>query len=109
MSHGDEDVQVEAVVRLPEEDDEDEAEETRAGQTPVQPRQVCTVKGEEEEQQAGDQVPEEGDQSAGDAFRDRVHSLDEELEEYWHAAVNENAHQDAGSVQDGCRGGEVSE
>lgn len=40
MSHGDKDVQVEAVVRLPEEEDEDEAEETGTCQTPVQPRQV---------------------------------------------------------------------
>lgn len=63
---------------------------------------TCTVKGEEEEEQAGDQVPQESDHSTGDAFRDWVHCLDEELEEYWHAAVNENAHQDAGSVQDGC-------
>jgi len=39
-SHGDEDVQVETVVGLPEEEDEDEAEETRAGETPVQPRQI---------------------------------------------------------------------
>lgn len=31
VSHGDKDVQVEAVVRLPEEEDEDEAEETGAG------------------------------------------------------------------------------
>ena len=38
VSHGDKDVQVEAVVRLPEEEDEDEAEETGAGETPVQPR-----------------------------------------------------------------------
>lgn len=30
MSHGDEDVQVEAIVGLPEEEDEDEAEETGA-------------------------------------------------------------------------------
>lgn len=31
MSHRDKDVQVEAVVGLPEEEDEDEAEETGAG------------------------------------------------------------------------------
>lgn len=31
VSHGDKDVQVEAVVGLPEEEDEDEAEETGAG------------------------------------------------------------------------------
>lgn len=64
---------------------------------------TCTVKGEEEEKQTGDQAPQESDNSTRDAFRDRVHRLDEELEEYWHAAVNENAHQDAGSVQDGCK------
>lgn len=63
---------------------------------------TCTVKGEEEEEQTGDQVPQESDHSTGDAFRNWVHSLDEELKEYRHAAVNENAHQDAGSVQDGC-------
>lgn len=63
---------------------------------------TCAVKGEEEEEQTGDQVPQESDHSAGDAFRDRVHRLDEELEEYRHAAVDENAHQDAGRVQDGC-------
>lgn len=40
MSHGDKDVQVEAVVRLSEEEDEDKAEETGASQTPVQPRQL---------------------------------------------------------------------
>ncbi len=62
------------------------------------------VKGEEEEEQSSDQVPQESDHSTGDAFRDRVHCLDKELEEYWHTAVNENAHQDAGSVQDGCKG-----
>ena len=61
-----------------------------------------TVKGEKEQEQAGDQVPQEGDHTTGDAFRDWVHSLNEELEEYWHAAVDENANQDAGSVQDGC-------
>lgn len=37
VSHGDKDVQVEAVIRLPEEEDEDEAEEAGAGETPVQP------------------------------------------------------------------------
>lgn len=41
-SHRDKDIQVEAVVRLPEEEDEDEAEETGAGQTPVQPWQLWT-------------------------------------------------------------------
>lgn len=39
-SHGDEDIQVETVVRLPEEQDENEAEETGAGETPVEPRQL---------------------------------------------------------------------
>lgn len=39
-SHRNEDVQVEAVVGLPEEEDEDEAEEAGAGQTPVQPGQL---------------------------------------------------------------------
>lgn len=39
--HRDKDVQVEAVVRLPEEEDEDEAEDTGAGEAPVQPRQLC--------------------------------------------------------------------
>lgn len=47
VSHGDKDVQVEAVVRLPEEEDEDEAEETGAGETPVQPRQLW-IKGQTE-------------------------------------------------------------
>ena len=61
------------------------------------------VKSEEEEEQASDQVPKESDHSAGDAFRDWVHRLNEELEEYWHAAVDKYAHQDAGSVQDGCK------
>lgn len=64
---------------------------------------TCTVKSEKEEEETGDQVPQESDYSTGDAFRDRVHGFDEEFEEYWHAAVNENAHQDAGSVQDGCK------
>lgn len=50
MSHGDEDVQVEAVVRLPEEEDEDEAEETGAGETPVQPGQLC-MKGTDRERE----------------------------------------------------------
>lgn len=63
---------------------------------------TCTVECEEEEEQPGDQVAQEGDDPASDAFRDRVHSLNEELKEYWHAAVDKNAHQDAGSVQDGC-------
>ena len=36
----DEDVQVEAVVRLPEEEDEHQAEEAGARQTPVQPGQI---------------------------------------------------------------------
>lgn len=61
-----------------------------------------TVKGEKEKEQACDQVPQESDHSTGDAFRDWVHCLDEELEEYRHAAVDKNAHQDARSVQDGC-------
>lgn len=39
-SHRHKDVQVEAVVGLPEEEDEDEAEEAGAGQTPVQPGQL---------------------------------------------------------------------
>lgn len=39
-SHRNEDVQVEAVVGLPEEEDEDEAEEAGAGQAPVQPGQL---------------------------------------------------------------------
>lgn len=64
---------------------------------------TCTVKCEEEEEQASDQVPQESDHSAGDAFGNWVHCLDEKLKEYWHTAVNENAHQNAGSVQDGCK------
>lgn len=60
------------------------------------------MKGEEDEEEARDEVPQESDHSTGDAFRDRVHSLDEKLEEYWHTAVKEDAHQNAGSVQDGC-------
>lgn len=40
LSHRDEDVQVETVIRLPEEKDENETEETGAGQTPVEPRQL---------------------------------------------------------------------
>ena len=40
-SHRDKDVQVETVVGLPEEKDEDQAEETGAGETPVQPGQLC--------------------------------------------------------------------
>lgn len=109
VSHGDKDVQVETVVGLPEEEDEDEAEETRARQTPVQPRQLCAVKSEKEEKKAGDQIPQEGDDSAGDAFRNRVHGFYEELKEYWHTAVDKDAYQDAGCVEDGCRGGEVSD
>lgn len=61
-----------------------------------------TVKGEEEEEQARDEVTQESDDSTGDAFRDRVHRLNEQLEEYRNAAVNKNADQDAGSVQDCC-------
>ncbi|KAI3355722.1 hypothetical protein L3Q82_004310 [Scortum barcoo] len=49
VSHGDKDVQVEAVVRLPEEEDEDEAEEAGARQTPVQPRQLCRNEETQEE------------------------------------------------------------
>lgn len=109
VSHRDKDIQVEAVVRLPEEEDEDEAEEAGASETPVQPRQLFAVKCEKEEEETSDQVPQESDHSTGDAFRDWVHCLDEEFEEYWHTAVNENANQDAGSVQDGCSGGEVSD
>lgn len=66
---------------------------------------TCTVEGEEEEEQAGDQVAQESDYPAGDTFRDRVHGLDEELKEYGHTAVDKNAHQDTGSVQDGCEKG----
>lgn len=65
-------------------------------------RLTGAVKGEEEQEEAGEQVLQESDNPAGDAFRDRVHCLDEELEEDWHAAVDEDAHQNAGSVQDGC-------
>lgn len=61
-----------------------------------------TVKGEEEEEQARDEVTQESDDSTGDAFRDRVHRLNEQLEEYRNTAVNKNANQDAGSVQDCC-------
>lgn len=39
-SHRHKDVQVEAVIGLPEEEDEDEAEVAGAGQTPIQPGQV---------------------------------------------------------------------
>lgn len=39
-SHRHKDVQVEAVVGLPEEEEEHEAEEAGAGQTPVQPGQL---------------------------------------------------------------------
>lgn len=49
-------VQVEAVVGFPEEEKQDEAEETRSDQTPVQPRHLCAVESEEKQQQAGDQV-----------------------------------------------------
>lgn len=66
-------------------------------------RLTCAVESEEEEEQTGDQVPQEGDHTAGDAFRDGVHRLDEKLKEDWNAAVDENAHQDAGGVEDGCR------
>lgn len=64
---------------------------------------TCAVKGEEEEEQAGDQVPQESDHATGDAFRDGVHRFDEKLKEDGHAAVDENAHQNAGGVQDGCK------
>lgn len=39
-SHRDKNIQVEAVVGLPEEKDEDEAEEAGAGEAPVQPRYI---------------------------------------------------------------------
>lgn len=64
-------------------------------------RLTCAVKGEEEEEQTSGQVSQEGDNPTGDAFRDWVHGLNEELKEYWHAAVDKNTNQDAGSVQDG--------
>lgn len=64
---------------------------------------TCAVNGEDEEEHAGDQVPQESDHAAGDAFGDGVHRFDEELEEDRHAAVDENAHQDAGGVEDGCK------
>lgn len=66
---------------------------------------TCAVNGEEEEEKAGDQVPQESDHAAGDALRDGVHRLDEELEEDRHAAVDENAHQNAGGVEDGWKRG----
>lgn len=63
---------------------------------------TSTIECEEEEEQASDQVAQESDRSTGDALRDWVHSLNEELKEYRHTAVDEDAHQDAGSVQYGC-------
>lgn len=60
------------------------------------------VKCEKEEEQSSDQVPQESDHSTSDAFRNWIDCLDEELKEYWHTAVDKNAHQDAGSIQDGC-------
>lgn len=47
-SHWDKDVQVEAVIRLPEEEDEHEAEEAGAGETPVQPRRLWIKEKERE-------------------------------------------------------------
>lgn len=64
---------------------------------------TCAVNGEETEEQAGDQVPQERDHATGDAFRDGVHRFNDKLKEYRHAAVDENAHQDAGGVQDGWK------
>lgn len=62
-----------------------------------------TVKGEKKEEQSSEQVPQKSDHSASDAFRNWIDCLDEELEEYWHTAVDKNAHQDAGGIQDGCK------
>ena len=68
---------------------------------------TCAGEGEEEEQQAHDKVTQEGYHAARDALGNRVHRLDEELEKHGHAAVEEDAHQDAGGVQGGCVGTEI--
>lgn len=52
---------------------------------------TCAVKGEEEEEQASGQVSQESDDPTGDAFRDRVHGLNEELKEYRDTAVDKNS------------------
>lgn len=64
---------------------------------------TCTVKCEKEQEQTSDQVPQECHYSTSEAFRDRIDRLNEEFKEYWHAAVDEDAHQDAGGIQDGCQ------
>ena len=74
---------------------------SRCSTLPSPAQRTCAVEREEEEEQTGDQVAEEGHHSTGDALGHRVHSLDEELKEDGHTAVDEDAHQDAGGVERG--------
>lgn len=108
-SDRDKDVQIEAVVRFPEEKEEQETEDAGSCQTPVQPGQLCKVKGEEKQHKSSEEVAEEGDHSTGDALRYRVNRLNEQLQEDGHTTVDEDTHQDAGGVESGFSGGQVSE
>lgn len=62
---------------------------------------TCKVKGEAKQQKSSEEVAEEGDHSAGDALRNRVNRLNEQLQEDGHTTVDEDTHQDAGGVESG--------
>lgn len=101
-SHGDNDVEIESVVGLAEAQDEEQAEQTRPWQAPVEPGELCVVECKEKQKHSHEHITQKGDNSTAYSFWNRVDCLHKELKEYWYAAVEEYAQQNAGCVQCSC-------
>lgn len=102
LSNRDNDVEIESVVGFPEAQDEEQAEQTRSWEAPVEPGELCMIKCEEKQKHSHKHVTQKGDNSAGDSFWNRVDRFHKELKEYRHTAVEKYAQQNTGCVQCGC-------
>lgn len=102
LSDRDNDVEVESVVGFSEAQDEEQAEQTRSREAPVEPGKLCVVKCEEKQEHSHKHITQKGDNSTGNSFWNGVDRFHKELEEYWNAAVEKYTQQNAGCVQCSC-------
>ena len=102
LSNRDDDIEIESVVGFPEAQDEEQAEQTRSWEAPVEPGELCVVKREEKQKHSHKHITQKGDNSTGNSFWNRVDCFHKELKEYWYAAIEKYAQQNAGCVQGGC-------
>lgn len=102
LSDRDNDIEVESVVGFSEAQDEEQAEQTRSREAPVEPGKLCVVKCEEKQEHSHKHITQKGDNSTGNSFWNGVDRFHKELEEYWNAAVEKYTQQNAGCVQCSC-------